>query len=475
MSADRFAARLATDCTARCGLAAGQRLVVATSGGVDSTVLFRTLRGLGFDAVPVYVHHGLRAEANGEAAFVVAMGEQAGAAALVVAAPVGAGNRQEAAREARYAALGAAARRLGAAAVATGHTATDQAETVLLALVRGAGLRGLGGMAPRRTLDAAGDTTGDTAGDAAGDVALVRPLLWATRAEVEAHARAQGWMWRDDASNATDAYRRNRFRHTVLPLLDAEGGPATAARIAAAADDARAALDAGPGGTLAGLAVPDARGASLPLVALRALSADARRAVFAEALRAVAPDAPRSRVLVARVEALVSAEPGRRVGVGAAMVWRDRDRLRLVRDARLVEAAAVGADGAATALGRLGRTRVEAGGVPGGFDASRWTETVDARALLGDVVLRPWKPGDRIVPVGGGTRLVSDLLTDARVPPSERADALVVTVGGRVLWLVGHRLAAFGAVTPETPAAERLDWTAAGGAAGSADAGGAGR
>ena len=457
MSADPhpFAARVAADCAARCGLAPGQRVAVATSGGIDSAVLFRTLRGLGFDAVPVYVHHGLRAEADAEAAFVRALAAELGVDAVVVPAPVPAGNRQDAARQARYAALAGAARSLGATAVATGHTATDQAETVLLALVRGTGLRGLGGMAPRRPLDAA-DPDGP---------ALVRPLLWATRAEVEAQARARGWAWQDDASNATDAYRRNRLRHTVLPLLDAEGGPATAARIAATADDVRAALDAGPAAALARVAVADARGLSLPLAALRALDADARRAVVAEALRAVAPAAPRSRMLVARVEALVAADSGRRVGAGAAMVWRDRDRLRVVRDARVVEPVAVGPDGAATPLGRLVRTRL---GAAPAFSVSPFTETVDARALLGDVVLRPWRPGDRVVPVGGGARLVSDLLTDARVPPSERADALVLTAGGRVVWLVGHRLAAFAAVTPDTPAAERLDWTPAGDAAGDA-------
>ncbi len=426
-----FAARLA-DSAAACGIAPGERLVVATSAGIDSTVLFLALRAIGVDAVAVYANHGLRAEAEAEAEHVRAMAAAAGAEALVVAAPVPAGNRQAEARAARYAALVGAARRLGAVAVAAGHTATDQAETVLMALVRGAGLRGLGGMPERR--------------DLAPGVALVRPLLWATRAEVEAHARAQGWTWMDDASNTTDAYRRNRIRHGVLPLLDAEGGPATAARIAQTARDVRAAIDAGPAGTFARLAAPDARGVSLPLDALRALPDGERRAVLAEALRWAG--ATRSRAAVARTEALLDVDPGRRVAMGRAMAWRDRDRIRIVIDAVPVAPVAVGSDGAEAPWGRLDRL---------GADATDAGVLVDAAALVGPLVLRPWQPGDRLA-TRGAERLVSDLLTDARVPPSERPETLVLTCAGRIVWLLGHRLAAGAAATDTTCSAERLVW-----------------
>ena len=441
-----FATQLLAYAVDRCGLAPGQRLAVGTSGGVDSTVLLRALCVLGFEAVAVYVHHGLRAEADDEAAFVAAMAQEAGAEALVVRAPVGPGNRQGEARRARYAALADAARQSSCAVVAVGHTATDQAETVLMALVRGAGLRGLSGMAPRRRLGAA------LAGEKGGALSLVRPLLWATRAEVEAEARARGWAWRDDASNATDAYRRNRLRHHVLPLLDAEGGPATAARIAASADAARAALGASPAVAADG---------SVPLAALRAPAE--RSAALAEALRTFAPDAPRSRAVVARLVALVEAPAGRRVGLGGVTVWRDRDRLRFVRDAPAAPPAAVARDGVETAAGRLVRTPLDA--VPETFPRTPFAEIVDASALVVPLVVRPWAAGDRLVPVGGGgERLVADLLTDARVPPSERAAALVLASGERVVWLVGLRLAAFAGVTAGTAAAERIEWRPAVGA-----------
>jgi len=129
--------------------------------------------------------------------------------------------------------LVAAARRAGAAAIATAHTADDQLETVLMRLLRGTGLTGLGGMRPRRG-------------------AWLKPLLGATRAEVEADLRASGQTWREDASNAGRAFLRNRLRHDAIPALlgalagrppiaGAEARAGLARRVAAAASEARAA------------------------------------------------------------------------------------------------------------------------------------------------------------------------------------------------------------------------------------------
>jgi tRNA(Ile)-lysidine synthase len=105
----------------------------------------------------------------------------------------------------------------------------------------------------------------------------------------------------------------------------------------------------------------------------------------------------------------------------------------------------------------LVRTALEA--VPDAFGASPWEETVDADAVGGALVLRAWRAGDRVRPVGGGgERLVSDLLREAGVPPSERAGRLVVEAGGRVAWVVGVRLAAWAGVTAATRRAERWTW-----------------
>ena len=438
-----FAARTLAALTGEGGVGDGERLVVAASGGVDSTVVLRTLAGAGWPVVAVWVDHGLR-DASAEGRSVREHGREAGVEVEAVRVEVGPGNVQAEARRARYAALVEAARRHGAAAVVTGHTATDQAETVLLNLVRGSGLRGLAGMALRRDL---------------GGVALVRPLLWATRAEVEAEAAAHGWAWAEDPTNAGAACRRNRVRHAVLPLLEAEGGPRTAARIAAAAAAARATLDR-PAPPLDAVGRAEDGGGVVDLDLVRDLGRPARLGVWAEALRRWTPGASVSTAVLDRVEALLRAPVGQRVEAGGAVVWRERDTLAFAAPPAPPAPVDVDAQGDWTA--RVGAGRVEGralAAVPASFPASPDVETVDADRVPDRLVVRPWRDGDRIAPLGrGGSALVADLLTDRRVRPSRRRAVLVVEGAGEVLWVVGHRLARSVAVTAGTGRAARWTW-----------------
>jgi tRNA(Ile)-lysidine synthase len=174
---------------------------------------------LGLELAVGHVHHGLRgADADADEAVVRAL---AGSLALPVAVArvdpralrEGGTSRarptlQEAARRARYAALDAQARELGAQRIATGHTRDDQAETVLLRVLRGAGPEALGGI-PERSPDGR----------------IVRPLLGVGRSAIAAYAREVGLAWREDASNASRAYARNRLRHDWLPGLERAFNP----------------------------------------------------------------------------------------------------------------------------------------------------------------------------------------------------------------------------------------------------------
>jgi len=144
-------------------------------------------------------------------------------------------NLEQAARRARYEFLAEAARRAGASAVLTGHTLDDQAETVLLRLLRGGGSEGLGGMRPERALEEG------------GEVALRRPLLeWARRADTEGYCRARGVEFRADEMNEDERFARVRVRRSLLPLLETFN-PRAAEAVARAAGLLReesAALDA---------------------------------------------------------------------------------------------------------------------------------------------------------------------------------------------------------------------------------------
>jgi tRNA(Ile)-lysidine synthase len=183
-------------------LPAGADVVVLLSGGRDSVCLLDVALELGCSARALHVNYGLRAEADDDEAHCRALCECLGVALAVHRAsrPEDApGNLQAWARDVRYA---AASEMAGGELVAVGHTASDQAETVLYRLAASPGRRALLGMQPR-----------------SGH--LVRPLLTVTREETGAWCRARGLAWRDDATNASDAFARGRVRHGLLAALEA--------------------------------------------------------------------------------------------------------------------------------------------------------------------------------------------------------------------------------------------------------------
>ena len=236
------------------------RGVVAVSGGADSVALLRALVDAGADR-PVVAHfnHRLRGgESDGDEAFVRGLAGRLGlefraTARDLAAEAAGAGeNLEAAARRLRYDWLRAAAGQSGAAWIATGHTANDQAETVLHRLIRGTGIQGLRGIAGVRP-PAASPETGDS-------VRIIRPLLTVTRREVLAYLETLGQPYRTDSSNADTRFTRNRIRHELLPLL-ATFNPeivAVLGRLAGQADEAFGQLRADAAGLLAAAERPRA-------------------------------------------------------------------------------------------------------------------------------------------------------------------------------------------------------------------------
>jgi tRNA(Ile)-lysidine synthase len=216
--------------------AAGDGLAAAVSGGADSLALLHAMRTLagprGWRLAVVTVDHGLRSGSAADAAFVVdhakGLGLEARLETLTPAdlEPHRRAGREGAARAARYQALWRAAGELGCGWLATGHTLDDQAETVLLQLLRGAGPDGLAGMTVRSGR-------------------LLRPLLWVRRAETRDCCAAVGAGWREDPTNQDPGPLRNRVRQRLLPLLEElrPGAAVTLARAAALAADERDWLD----------------------------------------------------------------------------------------------------------------------------------------------------------------------------------------------------------------------------------------
>jgi len=204
---------------------AGEQVCVAVSGGADSVALLLALveanvggpqnkEPLGVVLSAAHVHHGLRgAEADGDEAFVVSLCERLKVSLTVfrvdtAARQVAEGEGlEEAARELRYAAL----RGLPVDAIATAHTLDDQAETVMMKLLRGAWTEGLGGISEVQVSGVRGQGPGRSR--------VVRPLLGVRRAEVEEFLRGRGQGWREDSSNKDISLTRNRVRQELMPML----------------------------------------------------------------------------------------------------------------------------------------------------------------------------------------------------------------------------------------------------------------
>lgn len=191
-----------------------ERVLIGLSGGPDSVVLTDTLvelaSALGIELVLAHLNHGARAEADEDEAFCRDLADTlrlpyvAGRADVVAGARAAKRSIEDEARRARYTFLFDQAAHHGCARVAVGHTMDDQAETFLMRLARGSGIRGLSSVYPVVKKE---------------NTSLIRPLIEARRSEILAHIEARGLTYREDASNLDRDFTRNRLRHDVLPYL----------------------------------------------------------------------------------------------------------------------------------------------------------------------------------------------------------------------------------------------------------------
>lgn len=327
---------------------------------------------------------------------------------------------QMAARELRYAWFEALAEDAGFDRIATAHHLDDQVETALLHLIRGTGLRGLAGIPIIQGI-------------------CIRPLLFARRQELEGHAHREGIEWREDASNAEDAYLRNKVRHHLLPLM-ATMNPNIADTLARSMDRIRQESD-----NLKAL---------LDVYLRPKQDQDGQYTWEKEVLQS----------LPGRQQALghillpfgFDAEQARQVSEGWAdvgKIWRSETGFRLLNDRHQLviglEHHRQGVylliapddlmvrlpDGQALLL----MPSDHCSPPPDGTDAI----CTPSQGLLYPLCIRSWQPGDRFQPFGmdGKTQKIQDLLTNRKVSRIEKDRVLVLENGnGEIIWVIGHRM-----------------------------------
>ena len=421
-------ARVAAHCRRAALLPTGAPVLAMVSGGADSTCLMHVLAEVHDGPVGVLaVDHGLRPRSCDEARAVLDAARARGLAAHLAAPSIAPGpGLQERAREARLAAALGLAAREGYARIATGHTASDQAETVLFRLARGSGRTGALAMAPRRD-------------------ELIRPLLCLTAAETRAWCRGRGIAVVRDPSNDDPAYARARVRAGLVPALSAVH-PGAELHVAAFADrlrdeaalieplvDAAWARTAEEGGLRA--AALAAEPPAMRRLLVRRLIADAglpARAAAAEPLE--------------RALDLLGGRPGAVADLGGGAI-------AALERGRLVVAPAPGPTPGPAALVVPGRARFGAVAVRAS-EGTGGPPRPGRVAVLpdGPLSVRPPLPGDRLALAGGGRRAVGRLLADAGVPARLRGEVAVVATPERVLWVAGHRASHDALAPPGAPA-----------------------
>jgi tRNA(Ile)-lysidine synthase len=415
----------------------GGPVVVACSGGADSLALLLVAATAGWQPTAVHVDHGLRPGSAAEGERVAVAAARLGCAARTVTVAVAPGPNLEArARDARYDALSAAADELGARWVLTGHTMDDQAETVLLNLLRGAATTGLGGIPTRRG-------------------AVVRPLLgWRRSATLELCARA-GLDPVDDPMNADTRFRRVVVRREVLPALAAAADRDVVPVLARQAELVRADdeyLDEVAAAALAALGPRPAAGR------LAALAPPIARRVVRRWLGEPPPAA-------ADVAAVLEVAAARRRAVeltGRRRVERAGGVLILTEAPEASDDTGLAGPGPPPVTGAVPGRLERAGWVvetwverapPLTWPSGRWEAVVDADAVGSEVVLRSSRPGERVRPLGlDGTKLVTDALAESGVAAAARPAHPVVARAGddEIVWVLGYRVADAVRVTTAT-------------------------
>ena len=427
-------------------LAAGEIVVVAVSGGVDSMAMFHLLLRLRtryhISLHVAHLNHDLRGTESAEAATFVRRQCEAHQIPVTITTAEGrtlrdrgVGSLQAAARDLRYRFLEQVADEQGATRIALGHHRNDQAETVLMNLLRGSGVRGLGGIPPVRDR-------------------IIRPLIDCSREEIERYARQQGIPYVEDSSNQVLSYSRNRIRLELLPELAKRYNPRVVHAIANAAT------------------ILEAEDALLNAMAEKELrtvliSRSPEELVLSNHRMAALHTALRWRIIRRSAEYLREGRSGLTFQQTLAI-----DRLLLTEGAQGTIQAPDGlrvrraGDGIILSVGEgqvRGRISSSPLAVPGltaipgsslslrsdflegwprcELPSDAWTALLDADRAGQDLHVRRWEPGDRFIPLGmGGRKKLQDFFVDAKVPRDQRGSIPLVVSGGQIAWVVGFRV-----------------------------------
>lgn len=397
-----------------CGYTTGDALLVAVSGGLDSAVLASLLQENKIPFAIAHVNYGLRGEESDEdERFVADLAKQLDVPFYLKQcseadfSESGENSTQAAARKIRYDFFSAVAKQNGFVFIATAHHADDSIETALLNFARGTGIAGLTGIKMRNEK-------------------IIRPLLPFTREEIRAYAETKKLSWREDSSNASDHYTRNRFRHHLLPWLMQEipqsynGFAASFEKMAETVALLEASLQHWEQQCVSYDAAANAK-----QISRNHFSLFPQPDLF---LRFYLKRYGFSDAQLHSLSQLLEGESGTNLLSKTHRLIIDRESLFLLSLEEKEE--------------NIPSLQITEEYFTGNFPDAKTAALVDASAIKETIRLRTWKAGDKMIPLGmSGHRNISDILNELKLPLHEKEKAQIVVAGDEIVWVPGYRVA----------------------------------
>jgi tRNA(Ile)-lysidine synthase len=421
-----------------CGFKEGESILVGVSGGADSVALLHLLHAAEIPVAAAHVNYGLRGEeSDGDETFVRELCGKLNVPLYTRTTNLEElkkedNNLQCAARNFRNSFFSEIRTKESMSWSAVAHNSDDQTETVLINLIRGSSLRGLCGMRFQNGK-------------------ILRPLLKVTREEIETYLNAHNYGWRNDSSNDTDAYLRNRIRHHVTPAIrniDERNGKGLHHTLRHIQEQEQ--LLSQLTQNLIDDVVQDHYG--YRTVNKSVLQRYASPHLVLNQLLYLSEH--EHRFTTESYNAFIHGQAGKRIHEHRMQLYNERDHIAIVYDIDAVDYPLTISAGSEHHEWCCETIDVKDPSLFTGKDA-----VIDSTLSGPELLVRQWKAGDKMQPYGfNGTKKVSDILTEMKIPLYLKQNYPIVTVNEEIVWIPGYRIAEKYKVTPQTRTALHIKW-----------------